>query len=91
MLPRLIHTGAQYLRQLFILAYNLGNFLRRLTLPKVVKGWSLQRVPLRLIKTGAGLVRQARRLVFPRAAVAVPGDVWAAVLGRISGLRLVPG
>jgi Transposase DDE domain group 1 len=50
--------------QLFILAYNLGNFLRRLTLPKVVKGWSLQSVPLRLIKTGARLVRHARRLVF---------------------------
>ena len=27
--------------QLFALAHNLGNFLRRLTLPKVVKGWSL--------------------------------------------------
>jgi hypothetical protein len=77
--------------QLFILAYNLGNFLRRLTLPKVVKGWSLQSVPLRLIKTGARLVRHARRLVFQMAAVAVPGDVWAAVLGRISCLRLVPG
>ena len=76
---------------LFMLAYNLGNFLRRLTLPKVVKGWSLQSVPLRLIKTGARLVRHARRLVFQRAAVAVPGDVWAAVLGRLSCWRLVPG
>ena len=77
--------------QLFILAYNPGNFRRRLTLPKVVKGWSLQSVPLRLIKTGARLVRYARRLVFQMTAVAGPGDVWAAVLGRISGLRLVPG
>ena len=77
--------------QLFILAYNLGNFLRRLTLPKVVKEWSLQSVQLKLIKTGARLVRHARRLVFQMAEVAVPRDVWAAVLERISCLRLVPG
>jgi hypothetical protein len=77
--------------QLLILAYNLGNFRRRLTLPKVVKGWSRQSVPLRLIKPGARLVRHARRLVFQMAEGAVPGEVWAAVLGRISCLRLVPG
>jgi Transposase DDE domain group 1 len=77
--------------QLFILAYNLGNFLRRLTRPKVVKEWSLQSVQLKLIKTGATLVRHARRLVFQIAEGAVPRDVWAAVLGRISCLRLVPG
>jgi Transposase DDE domain group 1 len=77
--------------QLFILAYNLGNFLRRPTLPKVIKGWSLQGVPLRLIKTGARLVRHARRLVFQMAAVAVPRDVWMAILEHIGGLRLVPG
>jgi hypothetical protein len=77
--------------QLFILAYNLGNFLRRLTLPKVVKEWSLQSVQLKLIKTGARLVRHARRLIFQVAEGAVPRDVWAAVLGRISCLRLVPG
>jgi len=67
--------------QLFILAYNPGNLRRRLTLPKVVKGWPLQSVPLRLIKTGARLVRHARRLVFQMAAVAVPGDVWAGSVG----------
>jgi Transposase DDE domain group 1 len=81
----------QVRRQLFILAYNLGNFQRRLTRPKVVKGWSLQRVPLRLIKTGARLVRHARRLVFQMAEVAVPRDVWGAMLERIGRLRLVPG
>jgi hypothetical protein len=67
----------------FMLADNLGHFLRRQPPPKVVKGWSLQGVPLRLIKAGARLVRHARRLVFQMAAVAV--------LGRISGWRLVPG
>jgi hypothetical protein len=48
-------------------------------------------VQLKLIKTGARLVRHARRLVFQMAEGAVPRDVWAAVLGRISCLRLVPG
>jgi Transposase DDE domain group 1 len=77
--------------QLFILAYNLGNFLRRLTLPKVVKEWSLQSVQLKLIKAGARLVRHARRLIFQMAEVAVPRDVWVARLERIGCLRLVPG
>jgi hypothetical protein len=77
--------------QLFVLAYNLGNFLRRLTLPKAVKEWSLQSVQLKLIKTGAKLVRHARRLVFQMAEVAVPRDVWGAMLERIGRLRLVPG
>jgi hypothetical protein len=79
------------LMPLVILADTLGHCRRRLTPPKAVKGWSLQGVPLRLIKAGARLVRPARRLVLQMAAVAVPGDVWAAVLGRISGWRLVPG
>jgi hypothetical protein len=77
--------------QLFILAYTLGNFLRRLTRPKVVMEWSLRSVQLKLVKTGARLVRHARRLVFQRAEVAVPRDGWMAILERIGGLRLVPG
>ena len=52
----------QVRRQLFILAYNLGNFLRRLTRPKAVMEWSLQSVQLKLIKTRARLVRQVKRL-----------------------------
>jgi hypothetical protein len=32
-----------------MLAYNLGNFLRRLTLPEAVKEWSLRSVQLKLI------------------------------------------
>ena len=37
---------------LFVLAYNLGNFLRRLCLPKTVKHWSLRSVQVKLIKMG---------------------------------------
>ena len=48
---------------LFVLAYNLGNFLRRLALPESMKHWSLTSLQTRLIKTGGRLVRHARRLV----------------------------
>jgi hypothetical protein len=36
--------------QLFALAYNLGNFLRRLVLPKSVKTWSLRTLREKLIE-----------------------------------------
>lgn len=39
--------------QLFALAYNLGNFLRRLALPRSVKTWSLRTLRERLVKLGA--------------------------------------
>ena len=48
----------------FIMAYNLGNFLRRLVLPESMKHWSLTSLQARMIKTGGRLVRHARRLVF---------------------------
>jgi hypothetical protein len=76
---------------LFILAYNLGNFLRRLCLPKAVKHWSLRSVQIKLIKIGARLVRHARRLVFQFAEVAVPREVFRQVLERIARLHPAPG
>jgi hypothetical protein len=76
---------------LFILAYNLGNFLRRLGLPRAVKDWSLRSLQVKLIKIGGRLVRHARRLVFQLAEVAVTRELFAALLGRIDRLRLAPG
>jgi hypothetical protein len=77
--------------QLFILAYNLGNFLRRLGLPRAVKDWSLRSLQLKLIKIGGRVVRHARRIIFQLAEVAVPRELFAAILGRVSRLRLAPG
>ena len=77
--------------QLFILAYNLGNFLRRLGLPKAVKDWSLRSLQVKLIKMGGRIVRHARQIVFQLAEVAVPRDLFAAILGRIARLHLAPG
>ena len=47
---------------LFVLAYNLGNFLRRLGLPKTIKDWSLRSLQVKLIKRGAGLCAMLGRL-----------------------------
>jgi hypothetical protein len=77
--------------QLFVLAYNLGNFLRRLCLPKKVKDWSLRSLQVKLIKMGGRLVRHARRIIFQLAEVAVPRDLFVAILERISRLCLAPG
>ena len=75
---------------LFILAYNMGNFLRRLCLPKAVKHWSLRSMQVKLIKIRAWLVRHARRLVPQMAEVAVSRDLFQGVLERIGRLRPVP-
>ena len=77
--------------QLFILAYNLGNFLRRLCLPKTINDWSLRSLQVKLIKIGGRIVRHARQIIFQLAEVAVPRDLFAAILERITRLCLSPG
>jgi Transposase DDE domain group 1 len=76
---------------LFVLAYNLGNFMRRLALPEGMKYWSLSSLQTRLIKTGGRLVRHARRLVFQLAEVLVSREMLAGMLERIGRIRLAPG
>src|ERR671918_1391993 len=76
---------------LFILAYNLGNFMRRLALPESVKHWSLTSIQTRMIKIGGRLVQHARRLVFGLAEVLVTREMLGGILERISRLRLAPG
>jgi len=80
--------------QLFALAYNLGNFLRRLALPRSVKHWSLTTLREKLIKIGAKVVTHSRYVIFQMAEVAVPKRLFRAILERIRRLRLpemVPG
>jgi hypothetical protein len=69
--------------QLFALAYNLGNFLRRLALPPSVKHWTLTTLRDKLIKIGAKMVHHARYVTFQLAEVAVPRRVYRAILDRI--------
>jgi hypothetical protein len=77
--------------QLFILAYNLGNFLRRLCLPKAINEWSLRSLQVKLIKMGGRIVHHARQFVFQLAEVAVSRDLFAAILERITRLCPSPG
>ena len=76
--------------QLFALAYNLANFVRRLALPGSVKHWSLTTLREKLIKIGAKVVRHARYVTFQMAEVAIPRRLFATILRRIGRLRPVP-
>ena len=75
---------------LFMLAYNLGNFMRRFTLPKQVSHWSLRSVQLKLIKIGARVVSHSRRTIFQCAEVAVSAALFADLLERIHSLAPAP-
>ena len=57
--------------QLFALAYNLANFMRRLALPDEVCHRSLTSLKEKVIKIGAKVVRYGRCLKFQLAEVAV--------------------
>jgi Transposase DDE domain group 1 len=74
--------------QLFALAYNLGNFLRRLALPKGIRQWSLTTLREKLVKIGAKVTRHSKYVFFQLAEVAVPRQLFAAILERIARLAI---
>jgi hypothetical protein len=74
--------------QLFALAYNLANFLRRLALPKSIRQWSLTTLREKLIKIGAKVTRHSKYVFFQLAEVAVPRQLFAAILERIGRLAI---
>ncbi|MDP7305401.1 MAG: IS1380 family transposase [Pirellulaceae bacterium] len=76
--------------QLFALAYNLANFLRRLALPRDVKHWSLTTLREKLVKIGAKVTRHSKYVTFQLAEVAVTRRLFAAILDRIERLALLP-
>ena len=73
--------------QLFVLAYNLGNFLRQAVLPQAVRHWTLTTLREKLIKIGAKVVLHSRKIVFQMAEVAVPRELFQTILERIGRLR----
>ena len=73
--------------QLFVLAYNLGNFLRQSVLPQSVRHWTLTTLREKLIKIGAKVVRHSRKIVFQMAEVAVPRELFRTILTAIDRLR----
>ena len=76
--------------QLFALSYNLGNFLRRLALPKKIRDWSLRTLQVKLIKIGAKVIKHSRYVIFQMAEVIVSKAMFREILERISQLKTVP-
>jgi hypothetical protein len=74
--------------QLFALAYNLANFLRRLALPQGIRHWSLTTLREKLIKIGAKIVRHARYVTFQMAEVAISRRRFQQILRRIERLTI---
>jgi hypothetical protein len=79
--------------QLHVLAYNLGNFMHTLAMPKMVETWSMTSLREKLIKIGARVVSHGRYVTFQLAEVAVPRQLFAEILSLIARLRapLAPG
>jgi hypothetical protein len=76
--------------QLFCLAYNVGNFLRRLALPKSINDWSLRTMREKLVKIGAKAVSHARYVTFQMAEVLVSRSLFYEILERIKRLKPIP-
>jgi hypothetical protein len=76
--------------QLHALAYNIGNFLRMLAMPKTAEPWSLTSLREKLVKIGAKVVSHGRSVTFQVAEVAVPRRMFADILAPIARLRAPP-
>jgi hypothetical protein len=76
--------------QLHALAYNLGNFMRTLAMPKAVERWSLTSLREKLIKIGAKVVSHGRYVTFQMAEVAVSRLMFRDILMLIARLRAPP-
>jgi hypothetical protein len=74
--------------QLFALAYNLGNFLRRLVLPRSIKQSSLTTLLAKLIKIGVKIVNTSGYFYFQIAEVTVPRGLFASIPSRMGNLKL---
>jgi Transposase DDE domain group 1 len=73
-----------------VIAYNLGNLLRRLALPHAIQSWSLTSLQQRLFKTGGRLVRHARYFTLQLAESYLTRRVFGQILGRIERLAWHP-
>jgi len=76
--------------QLHALAYNLGNCMRTLAMPKPAQPWSLTSLREKLIKIGAKVVSHGRYVAFQLAEVSVSRQMFAEILSLIGRLRAPP-
>jgi hypothetical protein len=87
-MPRLPANAVRL--QLHVLAYNLGNFMRTLAMPKPAEPWSLTSLRAKLIKIGAKVVSHGRYVTFQLAEVAVSRQMFADILSLIARMRASP-
>jgi len=73
-----------------IIAYNLGNLLRRLVLPFTIQIWSLTSLQQRLFKTGGRLIRHARYFILQLAEGHLTSTLFRQMLRRIERLAWHP-
>ncbi len=73
-----------------VIAYNLGNLLRRLVLPLAIQSWTLTSLQQRLFKTGGRLIRHARYFILQLAERHLTPTLFRQILGRIERLAWSP-
>ncbi len=75
-----------------VIAYNLGNLLRRLGLPRAIQSWSLTSLQQRLFKTGGRLIRHARYyiLILQLAESHLTQRLFGQIIARIERLAWHP-
>ncbi len=66
-----------------VIAYNLGNLLRRLVSPVAIQAWSLTSLQQRLFKTGERLIRHAQYFTLQLAESYLTGPLFCQILARI--------
>jgi Transposase DDE domain group 1 len=80
--------GNEVRLELFALAYKLANSLRQVAPPRSIRSLNPTTLREKLVKIGAKVVTHARYVIFQRAEVAVPRQLFAAILHRNGRLRL---
>ena len=66
-----------------VIAYNLGNLLRRFILPLAIQSWSLTSLQQRLFKTGGRVIRHARYFILQLAECQLTQRLFAQIIRRI--------
>jgi len=69
-----------------VIAYNLGNLLRRLILPLAIQSWSLTSLQQRLFKTEGRPIRHARDFILQLAESQLTQRLFAQIIRRIERL-----
>jgi hypothetical protein len=73
-----------------VIAYNLGNLLRRLALPHAIQSWSLTSLQQRLFKTGGRLILACRSFILQIAESYLTPRLFRQILGCIERLAWHP-